>query len=230
MHLGGCQKLTLLDFPGHTACTVFTDGCNLRCPFCHNASLVDSQNAKPSLTEEEFFEFLDKRHGLLDGVAITGGEPLLQKDIIPFIQKIRERGFEVKLDTNGTIPSVLKQILDAHLVQYVAMDIKNCKEKYGITAGVPHLDLNKIEESIALLTNSLIPFEFRTTVVKELHTEKDLLDIVKWLPPNVPYFLQNFVDSGDILEENMSGYENDQMRAFLTAIKPLNPRAELRGV
>lgn len=230
MKLGGCQKLTLLDFPGHTACTVFTEGCNFRCPFCHNSSLVVMKEKLPEYDINEFFSFLEKRHGLLDGVAITGGEPLLQPDIIDFIRQIRNLGFDVKLDTNGSIPSVLEEIIQKQLVNYIAMDIKNCKENYAKTCGLTSFDLGKIEKSIQLIYSSGIPFEFRTTVVKELHTKDDLIKIAQWIPSDSPYFLQGFVDSGDILEANMSAYSNDEMRELLTAIKPFNSHASLRGI
>lgn len=230
MRIAGLQKLTLLDFPGHTACTVFTDGCNLRCPFCHNASLVRKDYEDPFMTLDEFFRFLDKRHGLLDGVAITGGEPLLQEGIIDFIRQIKSMGFAVKLDTNGTFPHILKQIMDENLVDYIAMDIKNSKENYGKTVGVPTMTTDKIEQSVSLLKAGNIPYEFRTTIVKEIHTREDMVQIGQWLSGNDNYFLQSFVDSGDILTDGMSAHSKDTMRDFLTAVKPFLPNAELRGI
>ncbi len=230
MRLGGYQKLTLLDFPGRVACTVFTDGCNLRCPFCHNASLVLDMGAKPYLEEDDFFTFLKGRIGLLDGVAITGGEPLMQPGILDFIKKIKEMGYAVKLDTNGTFPHILRTILEEKLVDYVAMDIKNCPEKYAETTDVPGLDLSKIEESIALLTSHDTPFEFRTTVVREFHTKEDLVKISHWIPKDVNYFLQSFVDSGELIGSNVSGYSPDEMRELIAAVRETIPGANLRGV
>ena len=167
MKLGGLQKMTLLDFPGRVACTVFTVGCNFRCPFCHNSSLVLSP-ALPELSQDDFFAFLKKRQGLLDGVAITGGEPLLHPDMPEFLEKIRALGYAVKLDTNGAFPDRLQKILEAGLADYVAMDVKNSREKYELTVGVAGI-LPRVEQSMALLREGKIPFEFRTTLVKGLH-------------------------------------------------------------
>lgn len=193
MILKGLQKTTLLDFPEKLACTVFTGGCNMRCPFCHNASLVVSPNENSDISEKEFFDFLAKRKNILDGVCITGGEPLLQKDIEAFMKKIKDMGFALKLDTNGAFPDRLKSLIDKGLVDYVAMDIKNSKEKYSMTAGID-IDISKISESISLLLECNIPFEFRTTVVKELHSHDDLVAISEWISGAKAYFLQSFTD------------------------------------
>ena len=231
MRLGGVQKLTLLDFPEHVACTVFTLGCNLRCPFCHNASLVLPERALPDeMPEDAFFAFLESRKKVLDGVAITGGEPLLQPDIVEFIRKIRTMGFAVKLDTNGTLPRVLKTILDEHLVDYVAMDIKNSPARYGETVGVPGFDVKKIEESLALLRASGVPFELRTTVVAELHDETAIQDIGVWIAGDQKYFLQSFTDSGDILQSGFSAHTPTKMREFKGILAPNVPKTELRGI
>lgn len=231
MRLGGVQKLTLLDFPEHVACTVFTLGCNLRCPFCHNASLVVPERALPDeMPEEAFFAFLENRKKVLDGVAITGGEPLLQPDIVEFIRKIRDMGFAVKLDTNGTLPRVLKTILDEHLVDYVAMDIKNSPARYAETVGVPGFDVKKIEESLALLRASGVPFELRTTVVAELHDETAIQDIGAWIQGDQKYFLQSFTDSGDILQSGFSAHTPAKMREFQGILAPDVPKTALRGI
>ena len=174
MIVSGLQKLTLLDFPGKTACIIFTRDCNFRCPFCHNADLVIGDAAP--LENEEIFAYLDKRKKLLDGVVITGGEPLLQKDIADFIRRVKSFGYAVKLDTNGTYPDRLKALLDEGLVDYVAMDIKNGKAKYLETAGVSgEALLSRVKESIAIIMASGVAYEFRTTVVKGLHTKESLL-------------------------------------------------------
>ena len=229
MLIKGLQKTTLLDFPGKVACTLFTGGCNFRCPFCHNASLVISPDMSDLISEEEFFSFLNKRKAILDGVCITGGEPLIQKDIEEFIIKIRELGFAVKLDTNGAYPDRLKSILDKKLVDYVAMDIKNQKEKYSLTCGTD-VDTDKISESIALLMRGDISYEFRTTVVRELHTPQDIAAIGEWIRGAKRYFLQSFADSGDIIEDGLSAYTTEEMAQILVFARKNVPSAELRGI
>lgn len=231
MKLGGLQRLTLLDFPGHTACTVFTYACNFRCPFCHNASLVPSdRTGGDSVCEEDFFSFLEKRRGILEGVAVTGGEPTLQKDLLSFLEKIKKMGFAVKLDTNGYEPSVLKRVLSEGLADYVAMDIKSSREGYSKAAGIKGLQLERIEESIALLKSAPVPYEFRTTAVKGLHTAKDFLEIGRWLG-NVPlYFIQQYVDSGDLIENGYSAFSREEMITLLTMARVGTPSAQLRGV
>ena len=181
MRIQGLQKLTLLDFPEKVACTVFAAGCNLRCPFCHNASLVVNIPKEAEISEETFFSFLKKRQGVLDGVCVSGGEPLLQSDIETFIGKIKELGFLVKLDTNGTFPEKMKQLIERGLVDYVAMDIKNSLETYTITCGVEQLDLEKIKESVSYLKEGHVPYEFRTTVTKNFHSIEEFESIGQWL-------------------------------------------------
>ena len=203
MLLRGLQKTTLLDFPGTVACTVFTGGCNLRCPFCHNASLITNLDSDERLSEENFFAFLQKRRGLTDGVCITGGEPLLQKDILPFITRIKEMGFLVKLDTNGSYPDALVALLDAKLLDYVAMDIKNARSAYSKTAGIEKDILPEIERSVALLKAGPVPYEFRTTVVKGLHDAEKMKEIGEWLGDVPRYFIQNFSDAGEVLTADL---------------------------
>ncbi len=211
MLIAGLQKLTLLDYPGKTACTLFTPGCNFRCPFCHNAALV-TRRVEDSVSEEEFFTFLSKRRGILDGVCITGGEPTLQKDLIHFTEKIREMGFLIKLDTNGYRPDVLGEILDKKLADYVAMDLKASPEKYSLATGINDLDFSLILNSIELLQKSGVPHEFRTTVTEELHSEEDFTEILSLFSPDTPYFLQQFKDSGNLINENCHGWETERMR------------------
>lgn len=201
MEIKGLQKLTLLDYPEKIACVVFTGGCNFRCPYCHNASLVFNKIGE-AIEEEEIFAFLEKRKGILDGVVITGGEPLLQRDIENFIKKIKEKGFLVKLDTNGSFPEKLKGLADKKLIDYIAMDIKNSKAKYAKTAGNEKLDITAIEKSIKIVMESGIDYEFRTTVTKELFQEEDFDEIGKWIAGAKKYYLQNFVNSGDLVGEN----------------------------
>lgn len=230
MVISGLQKLTLLDFPGRTACTVFTPGCNWRCPFCHNAALVLRPKSQPEMDLEAFFSFLHKRRGLLDGVAITGGEPTLQRDLPAFIERIRALGFQVKLDTNGTNPAMLRHLLDEKLVDYVAMDIKAGRENYSAVTGTVHPGLEAVEESAAQLMEGTIPFEFRTTVVRELHSSEDFSDIARWLAGGEPYFLQGFKNSGDNISGGYSAYSRQEMEAFRTILRPFIPRTEIRGM
>lgn len=230
MNIQGIQKLTLLDYPDHMACTVFTGGCNMRCPFCHNASLVLRPGENPAYFEEEIYAFLKKRQGVLDGVAITGGEPLLQHDLREFILRVRELGFAVKLDTNGSYPARLEALIKEGLLDYIAMDVKNSLEKYAQTVGVPHFDTAPIEQSIALLRESGVPFELRTTVVRELHTAEDIEDMGVWLAGDHKHYLQGFIDSGDLIGKGLSGYDKNQMVDLVNVLKAYIPRAELRGV
>ena len=192
MRIGGFQKLTLIDFPGKIATTVFTVGCSFRCPFCHNPELViSSQFLVQGKQEEEFFSHLAKRKGKLEGVCITGGEPTIQKNIVEFVKKIKAMGFAVKLDTNGTRPDVLKKLLDLKLLDFVAMDIKNQFKKYDKTTGVKG-DKKRIKLSVDLIMNSRLPYEFRTTVVPGIHEEKDFLEIAKWIGGARSYYLQEY--------------------------------------
>lgn len=230
MNIQGFQKLTLLDYPDHMACTVFTGGCNMRCPFCHNASLVLRPGENPAFFEEEIYAFLKKRQGVLDGVAITGGEPLLQHGLEDFILRVRELGFAVKLDTNGSYPDRLAALIDKGLLDYIAMDIKNSREKYAQTVGVPHFDTAPIEQSIALLRSSGVPFEFRTTVVRELHSALDIEDMGVWLAGDHLHYLQGFIDSGDLIRGPLSGYDKNQMQDLVNVLKAYVPKAQLRGV
>ena len=229
MIIKGLQKTTLLDFPGKVACTVFTAGCNLRCPFCHNASLVISPDLTDTISEDELLGFLKKRRGILDGVCITGGEPLLQRDIEELIKKIRDLSLAVKLDTNGAYPERLRDIIEKNLVDYVAMDIKNSKEKYALTAGAD-VDIEKISESVALLMSSGVEYEFRTTVVRELHSPEDVKSIGEWIAGADKYFLQSFTDSGELIADGYSAHTPQDMAALLEIAQQYIPNAALRGI
>lgn len=226
MIIGGLQKLTLLDYPSKVACTVFTAGCNYRCPFCHNALLVEE--VKPVYSESDVLSFLKKRVGVLDGVCITGGEPLMQSGIESFVSEIKALGYSVKLDTNGSFPEKLRSVVEKKLVDYVAMDIKNSPEKYALTAGV-NADISKIKESVSFLKEGKTDYEFRTTVVDGHHDEKSMEDIGTWLSGAKRYFLQNFVDSGNLIG-NARGVGEDKMREFLSIVQRFVPSAELRGL
>ena len=229
MKICGLQKLTLLDFPGLAACTVFTPGCNFRCPFCHNAGLV-VEKSDDYYTENQIFEYLATRKGKLDGVCITGGEPLLQFGIEDFIAKIKAAGFKVKLDTNGSLHEKLVSVVNSGRVDYVAMDVKNSKANYAKSAGTD-VNIKNVEKSVEFLKTCGIDHEFRTTVVKELNSKEDMIEIAKWLKGEKKYFLQLFKDSGHVIKSGLSAYSPAEMRELLSAVKENGvPCAELRGV
>ena len=230
MTIHGLQKLTLLDFPHKTACTVFTGGCNFRCPFCHNSELVLRPGQVPAIPEEEFFSLLEKRKHTLEGVCITGGEPMLQKDLPLFCEKIKERGFAVKIDTNGFYPSQLKYIVNNHLCDYVAIDIKNTWEKYPETVGIPTLDPTPVKQSVTFLIEGSLPHEFRTTVCRSFHTAEDLCAIAAMLGPDQPYYLQAFKDSGTLIDRNVSGFSPADMKDIYSRVQQISSNVSLRGV
>lgn len=227
MNIQGFQKMTLLDFPGRVACTVFTGGCNLRCPFCHNGGLVRTPMEHGNMTDA-VLDYLSRRRGILDGVCLTGGEPLLQPDLEDFLFRLHEMGFLIKLDTNGALPKRLSRVLDAGLVDYVAMDVKSSPEGYGRATG-SDISPEVFAESMDLIRRSGIPYEFRTTAVKGIHEVNDFCEIGKWLRAEDPYFIQTFVDSGNLLGSGCSAFDEEEMQTILLAVKPYLPRAELRG-
>ena len=230
MIIKGFAKLTLLDFPGRVACTVFTGGCNFKCPFCHNASLAVRAGELPNIHEEEVFALLRKRKGILDGVCVSGGEPLLMPDLGDFLGRIKEMGYAVKLDTNGYLPERLAAVIDLGLVDMVAMDIKNSPEKYPLTAGVPGLDMAPIYESADILMRGSLPYEFRTTVVKELHEAEDFEKIGRWIAGASAYYLQSFTDSGDIIKDGLSAHSKETLESFLGIVQKYVSNSHLRGV
>ena len=230
MNFSGFQKLTLLDFPGHVACTLFSHGCNFRCPYCHNAMLVTEEKSGDVFSDDEILSYLKKRKGILDGVCFTGGEPLIQKELPDFIRKVKELGFLVKLDTNGSFPERLKELVGEGLVDYVAMDIKNSLSKYGDTIDIKNFSTEKVEQSIDFLIGSSINFEFRTTIVAEYHTIQDIEDIAKRIKGAKKYFLQNFVDSGNLIGENLHAVSKETLEKMReTALKNLE-NVEIRGI
>ena len=229
MKIHGLQKMTLLDFPGRVACTVFFGGCDMRCPFCHNAELLDG--TAPSVMDDvELLAFLKKRRGLLDGVAITGGEPLLQKDLPELARKIRDLGYPVKLDTNGTHPDRLEKMIADGLVQYAAMDIKNSPDRYAETSGIPGLDLGPIRESASLLMEGRTDYEFRTTVVAELHDERSFEQIGQWIRGARRYYLQKFTDRETVPFGGLHAPGDEQMHRWAEIVRAYVPATELRGV
>ena len=229
MEIQGLQKMTLLDYPGKVACTVFLGGCDLRCPFCHNGELVEGE-APAALNDGELTAFLKKRQGLLDGVCVTGGEPLLRPELEGLLSQIKSLGFPVKLDTNGSHPDRLRRLTEAGLVDYVAMDIKNSPERYGETAGRSGLDLAPFRESVSFLLSGAVDYEFRTTLVRELHRPEDLDAIAAWLAGAPRYYLQNFVDSGNLIGRGYHGFTAEQLQGFAERVRPFFGAVELRGI
>lgn len=230
MKLVGLQKMTVLDFPGRVACIVFTFGCNFRCPFCHNASLVVG-DGESDITEDEFFDYLKKRQGILDGVCVTGGEPLIQNGIEDFLKKIKSFGYQIKLDTNGSYPEKLKKLVAEGLVDYVAMDIKNSPEFYSVTVGKDDVDFEKIKQSIDFLINEAdIEYEFRTTVVAEFHNEEVFDGIGKLIKGAKNYYLQGFVDSGDLIGKNLTALPKPIMEKMAKRVEPYVENVGIRGV
>lgn len=242
MEIHGFNKTTLLDYPEHVACTVFTGHCNMRCPFCHNGDLVLMPGSQPTVEEEEFFAFLNKRKNILEGVAITGGEPTLQKDLGDFIHRIKDMGLLVKLDSNGLKPEVLRTLIEEKAVDYIAMDIKSSRENYARTVGIENLDLGPVEESVALLLEGRVPYEFRTTVIKQFHDEADFLRIADWIGGCEKYFLQSYVDSHRILKdflpeeerskypEEFEPYTPEEMKAFEQLLRDKGMNVHVRGI
>ena len=227
MNIAGVQKVTLLDYPGKVACEIFTQGCNFECPFCQNSSLIPITNTG-EFSEEEIFEYLNLRKNILDGVVITGGEPTVQKDLKSFIKKIKDLGLLVKLDTNGGNPKVLQELIDEKLVDYVAMDIKNIFNKYNITAG-KKVSLDNIKKSIEILKASKIDYEFRTTIIKEMHSLDDIVSICK-LVGNAKYYLQNFEDSENVIDHSLHGFSREELLFIDKYLKDVFPNVEIRAL
>lgn len=221
--------MTLLDFPGRVACTVFLAGCDFRCPFCHNSQLIDG-TAPVETDDEGLLSFLEKRKGLLDGVAFTGGEPLLRKDLPELLVKIREMGFATKVDTNGNHPDLLSYIMNNELADYIAMDVKNSPERYGITIGMTDFDISKVEQSVEILKNGKINYEFRTTVIEQYHDEESFEKIGPWIEGAENYFLQCFTDRDTVLERNLTAPSEEKLRKYAEIVRPYVKNVQLRGV
>lgn len=230
MVFGGFQKLSLLDFPGCVSCTAFLSGCNFRCPFCHNASLALGTSPE-SYPEEELLAYLNKRKGILEGITVTGGEPLLYKALPDFLGRVKALGYKVKLDTNGSQPEALQALVEGGLVDYVAMDIKNSPALYGKTVGIVNLDLAPIAQSKDFLLEGRVDYEFRTTVVRGLHTRESLEQAAQWILGAKAYYLQCFVDSGNLLQpEGLGAFHEDEMTGLCKAVQIYIPNTALRGI
>ena len=243
MTIKGLQKLTLLDYPGKIACTVFLGGCNFRCPFCHNGGLVFGKDSDGIMSVDELLAFLDSRRGRLQAVCISGGEPTLHPDLPKLIGEIKSRGFEVKLDTNGTNPAMLSSLIADGLIDYVAMDIKNSTDKYAETAGLggkcrmqnakcriesAELIIEKVKGSATVLMQNRVDFEFRTTLVKELHNSEDIESIGRWLSGTEKYFLQTYRDEGDLIVGGFTAFTPEETKELLDLLKAYIPNAEIR--
>ena len=232
MNIAGLQKMTLLDFPGKVACTVFFQGCNFRCPFCHNSDLLPGQG-QPLMDDQELLDFLQKRKGLLDGVCITGGEPTLQPQLLSLMRRIKELGYAIKLDTNGSRPQVLRQLVEAGVVDYVAMDIKNSREEYSKTAGMNESLLPQVEESIRYLLSGAVDYEFRTTVAKPLHTAASIEAMGNWVAQwGKPkrWYLQCYVDRESVLVSGLSAPGKEKMEQYCKILGLYTEVISLRGV
>ena len=228
MVISGFQKLTLVDYPGHTACILFTLGCNFKCPFCHNSDLIKCTNKSNIIDEQVVFDYLDKRKGLIDGVCISGGEPLLQKNIEMFIKKIKEKGYKVKLDTNGSNPILLKKLIAENLINYVAMDVKNTFPKYDVTTGVS-TSIENIKESILILKQSNIDHEFRTTIVKELHDLEDIKQILDYIGTDSKFYIQNYRDCETVLKKGLHGFNDSELLDIEKKLERKYPNVIIRG-
>ena len=228
MQIHGFQKLTLVDFPGRVAAILFTGACNFRCPFCQNAALVLHPDTEPVVDPDEIFSYLEKRKGMLDGVVVTGGEPTIHGDLLPFLSSLKELGYAVKLDTNGYRPRVMAEAVEKGLVDHVAMDVKNSLSKYGMTVGIEDFDTGPIKESISYLLSGHVPYEFRTTVVHELHDEKDFEEISEMCAGAEEYYLQTFSDSGDIIGENLTPPSPEDMERYIKILRKTIGNVSLR--
>lgn len=231
LKIGGLQKMTLLDYPGKVATTIFMAGCTFKCPFCHNRDLVFIPEHYEFMDPRTVLDYLKKRSGILDAVCVSGGEPLMQKDLIPFLEKIKELGYAIKLDTNGSFPKQLKELVDRNLIDYVAMDIKNIPEKYAETLGVASeaFNIRPVRETMKYLLEDHVDYEFRTTVVKEFHEEGDLFAIAKWIKGAKRYYLQPFVEAKTCIQAGLHSYEKEEMETFLKTVQKYIPEAKLRG-
>lgn len=236
MRIAGMQKLTLLDYPGKTAITVFTPGCNFRCPFCHNADLVTGADERSedssTISPDDVFAFLDRRRGLIDGVCVTGGEPCMQPGLADFCSHVHSQGFEVKLDTNGSFPERLRDLAEAGLVDYVSMDVKNTPGRYAETVGLPGFDLTPVEQSITYLLEGSVPFEFRTTIVRELHTADDLREIARLIADAPAWYLQSYLDADSVIAGKgiYHAWNPTDLHDLLPELRDIMPGANLRGV
>lgn len=227
MKLGGLEKFSGVDFDGKLACTVFTVGCNFRCPFCHNSPLVIQNDSH--IEEKEFFDFLIERKDRLNGVCISGGEPTLQKDLVNFVAKIKEIGYFVKLDTNGTNPQILQELIDKNLLDYVAMDIKNCFNAYSDIIGLKNYDLSLVKQSVQILMQNKVDYEFRTTLVREYHCLENIIELGEDIKGAKKLFLQKFKPAETCLEKNLTEVSKTDAELFKDILSENISQVKLRG-
>lgn len=227
MKIYGIEKFSMVDWDGKIVCTLFASGCNFRCPFCHNASLALAEGNE--IDHTEIFNFLEKRKELLDGVCISGGEPTLHPSLEDFAGKIKDMGYKVKLDTNGTNPTAVKTLIEKGLVDYIAMDVKNSPQKYAQTTGLDSLNIDNILESIKVIKESNIPHEFRTTIIKEYHTESDMHNIANMIAGCDKYFIQKYVDRDSCISHGFTPVDKDTAKNWLALFTNKAKRTSLRG-
>ncbi|MDD2208506.1 MAG: anaerobic ribonucleoside-triphosphate reductase activating protein [Bacilli bacterium] len=228
MNISGLEKLSVTDYPGYVSCIVFTQGCNFNCLFCHNSSLIPFK--KGSITEEEVLAYIEKRKNILDGVVITGGEPLLQSNIKEFIKKIKKIGLKVKLDTNGSNYTLLKELIDNDLIDYIAMDIKSDMTNYEQLTGFKKNNFDSIKDTIKLIENSNIDYEFRTTIIKEYHNLDNIINICKLINPKSKYYLQNYIDSENVLTKGLSGFTKEELQNMENKLREKYSNVKVRGL
>lgn len=228
MRISGFQKLTLLDFPGRISCIIFTQGCNYKCAYCQNSLLIP-HSSEELIAEDEIFNYLELRKKVLDGVVISGGEPTIQSGLVEFIRKIKQLGLLVKLDTNGSNPALIKQLLEEKLVDYIAMDIKNDLSEYEIITKC-NVSIDNIKKSIKIISNSVIEHEFRTTIIKNIHTLDKIFNICKIIGKDNPIYLQNFEQSENVLDKNLKSFSKDELKEIEKIIKDKYPNVEVRGI
>lgn len=230
MQIHGFNKTTLLDYPKHIASTIFLGNCNFRCPFCHNKGLVLCPNTQPVISSDLVFDYLEKRKNIIEGVCITGGEPTLTPDLFDFISQIKKLGYLVKLDTNGYRPDVIKELLSSNMLDYIAMDIKSSPKNYHLLTGLNQIDINKINESIHIIMNSNIDYEFRTTLIKELHTIDDLKDIGKWIGGSTSYYLQPYRENEEVINPIFTSFEMEELVVFQKELEKNIKNVQIRGI
>ncbi|MCT4596497.1 MAG: anaerobic ribonucleoside-triphosphate reductase activating protein [Vallitalea sp.] len=229
MNIKGFAKTTLLDYPGHIASTIFTGGCNFNCPYCHNGDLVLDFHNMSNISEQEVLTHIKKRSSIIDGICISGGEPTLQHDLLDFMEKVKFYNLKIKLDTNGSNPHIIKQAYENNLVDYIAMDIKNSKQKYSVTCD-KNINIDKIQQSIDYIIDCGINYEFRTTIVKEFHTENDIIEIGKWLNGSKQYFLQQYVERDKQIKEGLHSHNENTILEYAQIVKPYFQNVSIRGI
>lgn len=229
MKILGFEKMSLVDFDGLVSATLFTGGCNFKCGFCHNSPLVSSYKDLPEIPQDDILAYLKKRQGILDGVCVSGGEPTLNNDLPEFIEKIKNLGYKVKLDTNGTNPDMVKQLFNDGLVDYFAMDVKNDKKAYAKIIGFDAFDTAKVEKTVEFFLTAPVKYEFRTTLVNEFHTKENMINIGKWIKGADKYFLQKFKENENCIEQGFSPVEEEKAKEFIEILTPYIPTIKLRG-